>query len=148
MVQIPNLTDVVSQVREYETADYKFQQSIKIYFLRNFTIEMIEPYIKYHLIHNKIKPEVIFGEYDVINQELLDPHSNLHKVNPEIIILAMFMDNFVPKLLSSKDELIDFVSDLDEQFELLLVNTDSLIILNTFIPSMYSEWVLLTLHMY
>ena len=139
MVQISNLTDIIPQVREFENTDY-YEQSTKIYFLRNFTIEMIEPYLKYNLYSNGIKPEVIFGEYDVINQELLDPQSNLHKVNPEIIILAMFMDNFVPELLSSKDELIDFLSDLDEQFELLLVNTDSLIILNTFIPSMYSEW--------
>lgn len=139
MVQISNLTDLISQVREFEKTDY-YEQSIKIYFLRNFTIEMIEPYLKFNLYSNGIKPEVIFGEYDVINQELLDPHSNLHKVNPKIIILAMFMDNFVPELLSSKDELIDFMSNLDEQFELLLVNTDSLIILNTFIPSMYSEW--------
>lgn len=139
MVQISNLTDIISQVREFENTDY-YEQSIKIYFLRNFTIEMIEPYLKFNLYSNGIKPEVIFGEYDVINQELLDPHSNLHKVNSEIIILAMFIDNFVPELLSSKDELIDFVSDLDEQFELLLVNTDSLIIINTFIPSMYSEW--------
>lgn len=136
---IMKYSELISEVRRLEDLQ-THEYSITIYFLRNFTIEMIEPYIKYHLIHNKIKPEVIFGEYDVINQELLDPHSNLHNVNPEIIILAMFIDNFVPELLSSKDELIDFVSDLDEQFELLLVNTDSLIILNTFIPSMYPEW--------
>ena len=102
MVQISNLTDIIPQVREFENTDY-YEQSTKIYFLRNFTIEMIEPYLKYNLYSNGIKPEVIFGEYDVINQELLDPQSNLHKVNPEIIILAMFMDNFVPELLSSKE---------------------------------------------
>ncbi|WP_276661574.1 hypothetical protein, partial [Syntrophomonas wolfei] len=138
MVQMLNFTDIISRVRECENTD-NYEQSIKIYFLRNFTVEMIEPYLKYNLYFNGIKPEVIFGEYNIINQELLEPNSNLYKVNPEIIILAMFIDN-VTYVLSSKDELINLISDLDEQFELLLMNTDSLIILNTFIPSMYSEW--------
>ena len=56
---IMKYSELISEVRRLEDLQ-THEYSITIYFLRNFTIEMIEPYIKYHLIHNKIKPEVIF----------------------------------------------------------------------------------------
>ncbi len=46
--------------------------SVAFNFLRNFTIEGIEPFIQFHCLSGGLKPKIIFGNYDTAHPEVFD----------------------------------------------------------------------------
>ena len=103
-------------------------KKIKISFLRNVTIEPIEPYLKFHMYKACFKLECIFGDYDTVEQEVLSDAYLISEHQPDIIVWSLYyhMNNL-------------FVSDhvyeeVERIFDLLREKTQALILINTLIP--------------
>ncbi|MBF0236070.1 MAG: HAD-IIIC family phosphatase [SAR324 cluster bacterium] len=138
-VSFDRLLSLITAIDQVEKIAPSFKETAKINFLRNFTIEGIDPFLKYYLYREKIQPQLIFGNYDNVQQEILDPQSHLHQNSPDAIVLALMPDHLSTDYLSTHWDARETEQNLLKVFDLLQTNTQSLIIVNTFIPPFYSE---------
>lgn len=70
---------------------------VTIYFLRNYTLEALEPYLKVFFHKQRLKLRALFSDFDSPHQEILNPDSNLHRAKPEIIVLTLWPESLVAK---------------------------------------------------
>ena len=129
---------LVAAVDRAESADIEYDGSIRIHFLRNFTVEPIEPYLKFHLMREAIEPVISYGGYDTVLQEVLDPQSRLRVDSPDIVVLSLeltMLDQQHARQDWSADQAID---RLQEMFEGLRENTTALLVANTMTSSLSS----------
>jgi FkbH-like protein len=66
-----------------------------IRFLRNYTLETLEPFLKLAGYRRGIKISVSFSDYDNYQQEVLDVSSLLHTNQPDMIVLSLWLDNML-----------------------------------------------------
>jgi FkbH-like protein len=66
-----------------------------IRFLRNYTLETLEPFLKLAGYRSGIKISVSFSDYDNYLQEVLDVSSLLHTNQPDMIVLSLWLDNML-----------------------------------------------------
>ena len=92
-----DLPTLLATVDEAAESARLLDQEIRVNFLRNFSIETIEPFLQYHLYESKINPKVTFGNFDNVDQEILDPQSHLYRDEPEIVVLSLQPDKLVPE---------------------------------------------------
>ena len=114
--------------------------SVAFNFLRNFTIEGIEPFIQYHCLSAGLKPQITFGNYDMVHQEVLDKSSHLYSSSPEIIALALYLDTYLPDGWRAGWRAADVMNSLTGLFADIAKNTDAIIAVNTFVPPFYSDF--------
>ena len=114
--------------------------SVAFNFLRNFTIEGIEPYIQYQCLLSGLKPKITFGNYDMVHQEVLDRSSHLYSSSPDIIALALYLDTYLPEGWRAGWSADDVMGSLTELFVEIAQNTDAIIAVNTFVPPFYSDF--------
>ena len=134
-----SLLSALSAVEQIEKMEAQFEQMARIFFLRNFSIEGIDPFLKYHLYSADIRPEIVFGGYDVIHQELLDSQSRLYKTPADVIVLALVLEGLASDYGRpgwSSEAAIDEVLQL---FRIIEERTNGLVAVNTFLPPFYSE---------
>lgn len=138
-IDINNIASLLFAVNHISTLNAPFKETVNISFLRNFTIESIEPYLKYHLYISEIKPEIIFGGYDTIRQEILDGNSHLYSSIPELIVLSLMLEQLDPECIHPGWRAEKIKSQMLELFDLVASKNKALIAVNTFIPPFYSE---------
>ncbi len=133
-----NFNTMLAFVNSAEKNANVFPHTLKIRFLRNFTIEPIEAFLKFHLYQAQINPTISYSDYGSIQQEILDPNAYIAKEKPDILVFSLFYhvnDLFshphLHSLDEAKKELCDFLMLLSEK-------TNALILINTFIPPFYS----------
>ncbi len=134
-----DIAAVISSVRKIEESGILFGCGVRISFLRNFTIENMEPFLKFHCYSNDIRPQISFGGYNMIHQELLDKTSHIYQLSPEIIVLSLMLeplDHNYNTINWSRDQVMN---NLREILELISANTKATILLNNFYPPFYSE---------
>jgi FkbH-like protein len=137
-----NLAILTSTLNQIDKSDFTFAQEVNISFLRNFTIEGIEPFLKYHLYLTGIKPKISFGGYGSANQEILDSTSHLYEIKPEIIVLS-----WLPNRLDYFYQLEGWqIEQLFETLELLRSNFRCPIIINTLMAPFYPSLGASNLH--
>ena len=132
-VDINNLSSLISAVDNISAAN-NYGQSANIYFLRNFTVEGIDPYLKYYLFKLNLKPNIVFGNYDEMRQEILDENSNLHQMRPHLIILSLMLEQLDPGCLLPNWRSERVKDEIIKLFDLLASKSNSLIAVNTFVP--------------
>jgi len=71
---------------------------LKVAVLRNFTLESIIPVIKGEIALMEFYPEVYLGDYDSIAKDVFDAKSPLYEFNPNIIVLAQWLETLSPKI--------------------------------------------------
>ena len=98
--------------KQIDTDSLKFKP-LRVALLRSFTLELIEPFIVTACARLALTPQLYFAPYNVIQQEVLDPNSPLHKFDPQIVILAARLHELCPKLIWQ------FPSLSDQQIEQL-----------------------------
>lgn len=134
-------------INETEKSNVVFEHSIKIRFLRNFTIEPIEPFLKFNLYQEGIHPCITYSDYNGLNKEILDPSSCLFTEKPDIVVLSLF--GYGNDLFSNPQCMLDEVKTiLENLFNQLAEKTSALILINTFIPPFYSPLVSLDKEMF
>ncbi|WP_457427534.1 hypothetical protein, partial [Roseateles sp. P5_E7] len=108
--------------------------SININFLRNLTIEGIEPYVSYHGLQAGIAPAIKFGEYDSVQQEILSKDSHLYRSAPELIVLALHLDTYLPDGWCNPWTAAEVMAGLAALYDSAAEDTSALILVNTFVP--------------
>ena len=130
---------MLNATNKAEHAFENCRKKIKISFLRNFTVEPIEPFLKFHSFIAGIKPEYIIGNYDSIKQEILSDAPILVEHQPEIIVLSLHYplnDLFSDPPLLDRDTFKDTVQNI---YDLLKQKSSALILVNTLIPPFHSQ---------
>jgi len=112
---------------------------VRFSFLRNFTVEGIEPYLKYHCLTSGLGADIVFGNYDMVRQEILDKSSHLYASTPDIIVAALYLETFMPDRGLTPWDVAAVMADLAGLYADLAGNTDALIAVNTFIPPFHSD---------
>jgi FkbH-like protein len=71
-------------------------KSLRIGFLSTFTINVLDPYLKVNAAVAGYHLDTYFGPFDQLEQEALRPDSDLHKVKPDIIVVAALLESISP----------------------------------------------------
>ncbi|MFD0680776.1 MULTISPECIES: HAD-IIIC family phosphatase [unclassified Paenibacillus] len=139
MLKVSNLADFMSQIRQMENNASTFEAYGNIYFLKNFTVDRIDPFLKYYLLNEKIRPNIVYGTYDNITQEILDDGSSLHTTNPDVVVLSLMLETFDMSYNREGWNYEETKKSLKSLYELIATKTKSLLAINTFIPPFYNE---------
>lgn len=127
--------DLVAAIKAVDAADaagLARKSPVRVCVLRNFTLETIEPFLKLHLYRADLGPEVQFGGYDTVQQDILSPDSPLAAApTPDLVVLALMLDRVDPEHAHP-----DWVADraietLGGLFDALAERTQALIAVNT-----------------
>jgi FkbH-like protein len=135
-----SLATIIDTVSKIEKSNYQFEYSVQVNFLRNFTIEGIEPFLKFHLYKASIQPRVIFGSYDNVQQETLDNSSHLYQSQPDIIVLSLVLEQLALDINILGWTADNVIKDIENLFVTIASKNKALIVVNTFIPPFVSEF--------
>jgi len=61
-------------------------------FLRNYTLEQIEPFLKVAAYRRGVKVAISFCDYDAYQQEIVDDTSVLRTAPPDMVVLSLWPD--------------------------------------------------------
>ncbi len=137
-VSLDKSASLISAIDKADQLKEGFDVTLKIGVLRNYTIEGIEPYLKYHLYKSGIKAEVHFGNYDMILQEVMDPESHFSKNKPDLIILSLKLESFLPDYETGNWNFHDVRGQLSELLIQVMNNVSGPLVINNFISPFYS----------
>jgi FkbH-like protein len=136
-VRTDHLASVIDAVRSLEQRAGEISDTIRIHFLRNYTVEPLEPFLKLHLYRSGLRPVISFGDYGAMRQEVLAVDSLLHRTRPEIIVVATVQDSFLSPVAS--------VQEVDEHAVMLagliadlLPRTSATLMVNLMMPPLRS----------
>ena len=73
--------------------------TIKIVFLSNFTLELLDPFIKVELAKRNFKSNIFFEPYDQIEQTIHNLNSQIYK-KTDAIVIALKIENFFPNIFN------------------------------------------------
>jgi len=73
---------------------------LRVAILRNFTLDPMIPVIKGEIALMGFYPLIYLGDYDTIAQDVLDPHSALYVFQPDLVIVAQWLDSLAPALVT------------------------------------------------
>lgn len=135
-----NLSDILEFINVAETAGDVTGIPVHVAFLRNFTVEGVEPFLIYHCLINGLKSNITFGNYDMVRQEVLDKTSHLYTTSPDIIVAALYLETYIPDVWLSAWDSREVMNDLAGLFSDIAFNTDAIVAVNTFIPPFYSDF--------
>ncbi len=70
---------------------------LKVAVIRNFTIEPLLPILKGEILRMGFFPQFYIGDYDTIINEVMSAESGLYQFNPDVIILAQWLEALAPR---------------------------------------------------
>ena len=108
-------------------------------FLRNVTLEGIEPYLRYHMLMAGIRPNLVFGGYGSMRQDLMLPDSPLVRCRPDMLITAFMLEELDARYGLPGWDASHARKELGEIFDILVASEAPTIALNTFIVPFRSE---------
>jgi predicted enzyme involved in methoxymalonyl-ACP biosynthesis len=87
-------------VREVEAckSDGKERSNLNVAFLRNITIDLVTPYLRFLSFSNGLRPEILMGGYDNVMQDVMDPGSGLYGHFPDVIVVCLKMEALSERL--------------------------------------------------
>ena len=130
---------MLSAVSQIEREDKPFDDTVRFLFLRNITIEGIDTALKYHLYTNRLRPEVVFGGYGTMVQDVLADHAIVKKLDPHVIVLSLALDELDLTYGTPGWRGDAARGELENLLSLLETNTSATIVVNNFIPPLYPE---------
>lgn len=140
------LSEIIQAINLIEANNIALDSSVRIHFLSNYTINGIEPFLKFHLYKSYIEPDITFGSFNIIHKEFLDPSSKVNSNPPDIIVISLFLDNLAPDHKLPEWGNHEVITEIKNIFDLAKTRTNTLIAINTLIPPFYSELGISTLN--
>ncbi len=138
-VSVDNWPSLLSAVDQADKWADELPLTSSIHFLRNYTIEGIEPFLKYHLYSAGIRPEISFGDYGTFQQELLDEGSRINRGDVDVAVLSLVLEEFSPGYGGVNWQVDKATDRLNAALEALAANKGVTAAVNTFIPPFLSE---------
>jgi len=71
---------------------------VRVAFLRSFTLEPAMPLLRAAAALNGLRLSVRLSDFNAYSQEVLDPRSQMYQFDPQIVILAIQVQDLVPDL--------------------------------------------------
>jgi FkbH-like protein len=136
--QLGNLGTLLEAIAAAEAETTEWRAGAYVHFLRNYTTEFTDPYLKFHLIRDDIRPTISHGGYDTVVQELLDPESPLCSEPPDVIVLSLLLEFLDSKQADAGWTADESIRRIDDMVQHVLDRTQSLLVLNTFLPAIDS----------
>ena len=136
---LSRIDSLVAAVDRAEAAGIECTDAIHIHFLRNFTVEPIEPYLKFHVLRDAIRPTISYGGFDTLMQEALDSESELRTAAPDIVVLAIELTMLDPKYTEPDWSADHAIERLEQIYDTVRDNTSAVCIANTMIAPLYAE---------
>lgn len=130
---LESLARLTDAVRAAEAADATWLSEVGVHFLRNFTTEPLDPYLKFHVLREDIGIRISHGGYGTMAQELLHPTSDTSRSHPEVIVLSLLIELLDSNVVKPGWSHETALWQMDDLVRLLIERTRSLIIANTFI---------------
>lgn len=135
-----SLSGIMDFINSTEMLESNTRIPVQINFLRNFTLEGIEPFLKYHCLTSGIQPDIVFGNYDTIQQEILDTKSHLYTKSPDILVVALYLETYLQNTFVSDWSAGEVMNSLNTLYSDLAQRTSSTIAINTFVPPFYNDY--------
>ena len=93
-----NLFPTQKQAIDFITRyDWEKTSKVNIAFLRNITLEPIQPFIRYYLGQVDLDANFHFCDFDNFLQPVLDSDSSLYQFNPDFIVISLKLEYFAEK---------------------------------------------------
>lgn len=73
----------------------------RVYCLSNYTLNGLELFLSYHLLKQKLRPEITFSDFNVVAQTLLDEDSSLHRSKPDFVVLSLDLRILIKDFLAN-----------------------------------------------
>lgn len=134
---------VLQAVNGFESESRSGQPTLRVSILRNYTVEAIEPLLKYLAYKSGLEPKVTIGDYDNVRQEVLNLDSHVYASKPDVVVVSTLLEHLDPGSLRSgwdganaRDALLSTLSDLVER-------SRAIIMVNTLLPPLRHESALL-----
>jgi FkbH-like protein len=74
---------------------------LRVAILRSYTCEPLEPVFKVRLLLDGYRPTCWFGGYNQYVQEILDSKSGLHAFKPNLVVLAVRIEEMIPAFVEA-----------------------------------------------
>ncbi len=101
-------------------------KKLKIAFLRSFTLETIKPIFRVEAYKNIINVDLFIGGYNQYFQEIIDTDSELYAFNPDIVVIAVRLEEVFPELINDfldlRNNLHDVENDILYQYTQMIEN--------------------------
>jgi FkbH-like protein len=136
---VENLNALYATVSKMEREGERLPDQAQLFFLRNFTIEGVEAFLKYYLYRNNIRPVIAFGGYGTMTQEVLSDDSALGRAAPELIVSSLMLEEFDPAYGAPGWRCDSARDRLEALFDILASRTRATIAVNTFMTPLYPE---------
>ena len=134
------LINIFKHIKFFETNNQHTKpDTTTINITRNYTIDTIIPYLKYFFYQQNIIPEIHIGDYNTVNQDIIDNNSFLYTTPADITLISLALNTF--DLNSNKvfDNQNESTANLTNLLNTAIANINGIIIVNTFIEPLYSN---------
>lgn len=122
-----NLMAVETALKSVPAEAVTTAADIPVYFLSNFTVSGILPFVEFHGLKNGLKITARNGDFNVLHQALMQDKSDLHTFAPRITVLALNWDLLAR---GGTDLVMERVREL---FDLAASKLQSAVVVNTFL---------------
>ena len=116
--------DYLPLARKIESGEFKELRPLCVAFLASFTTDTLRPFAVVEAARFSIEYKAFFGPYNHVEILALDSASALYQINPDVIVLALRLEDIAPSLctriLGPKDVEKE-LSKINERFRSLLV---------------------------
>ena len=130
---------VFAAVAAMEAEAVTFKDEVKVLVLRQITVEGIDALIKHHLYKERIRPLIEFGGFGTIAQDVLAPDGLVAGSSPDLIVLALALEELDPNYGSPGWTNNVARVELTNLFELLSGKTRATIAVHNFIAPLWPE---------
>jgi FkbH-like protein len=133
------LASLIAAVDEIEKNGRVFSDQLRINILRNYTIEGVVPFLKFHSYRVELQPTIVIGDYDNVQQEILNPASHLYQGKTDIVVVTLWLPQLDPSSIQNDWDPKVTREILFSLYDELAKRLSSLIVINTFLPPLYVE---------
>jgi FkbH-like protein len=126
----------VKALRELEP-EVEAWQKVSFRVLRNYTLENIEPLVRFECAQFKIDASMTFSDFDTFEQEVVDPHSLTNTDPSDIVVVSLWMDDLFGQRSDSYDAgpIAERITGLLDR---LIKNTPSTLVVTSFLPPFFA----------
>jgi len=136
---VENLNLLFSTVGRMEREGGDLGEPVRIALLRNYTIEGIEPFLKYYLLANSLRPEIAFGGYGTIAQDVLAADGLVKRFDPDVIILSLMLEDVDSSYRTPRWKCDAVRDELRSTFDMVAARTRATVAVNTFLEPLHPE---------
>lgn len=133
------LIDIFKQIKIFENNRQEKTYKISINILRNYTIDTIIPHLKYFLYQQNIIPEICIGDYNTVNQDIINDNSFIYTKPADITYISLVINTFDNNINSIKHTQNESSNKLTNLLSTAIKKIKGIIIVNTFIEPLYSN---------